>query len=113
MVKSIYIPNTKDVVWIDFNPVRGHEQAHIRPALVLSPKAYNQKTGLIIACAITSHIKGYPYEVCINEKKIVGAVLTDQMRTLDWKVRKVKFIQTVSQEIMDEVQDNIRTLLFE
>lgn len=112
MVKKDYMPNRRDLVWIDFNPVRGHEQANIRPALVLSPKAYNQKTGLMIVVAITSQVKGYPYEVVINEKEIAGVVLTDQIRTLDYKERRVKYIVTVSQKIMSDVQENISTLIF-
>ncbi len=110
MVKKVYIPNRKDIVWIDFNPVRGHEQAHKRPALVLSLKAYNQKTGLVIVCPITSQVKGYPYEVAIVEKEVTGVILTDQIRTLDWKERKISFIGTISQDTLFEVQENISTL---
>ena len=112
MVKKAYIPGRRDVVWVDFNPVRGHEQANVRPALVLSPKTYNQKTGLMIVCAITAQIKGYPYEVAVHETEITGVILTDQIRTLDWKERKVKHIVTVSQSIINEVQENISTLIF-
>ena len=112
MVKKAYVPSRRDVVWVDFNPVRGHEQANVRPALVLSPKMYNQKTGLMIVCAITAQVKGYPYEVSVNEKEITGVILTDQIRTLDWKERKVKHIVTVSQSVINEVQENISTLIF-
>ena len=112
MVKKEYIPNRRDVVYVDFNPVRGHEQANIRPALVLSPKMYNQKTGLMVVCAITSQVKGYPYEVAIKEKAIEGVVLSDQIRTLDWKERRATHVITVSQKIMSEVQENISTLIF-
>lgn len=112
MVKKKYVPDRKDIVWIDLNPTRGHEQANVRPVLVLSPKEYNEKTGLMVACAITSHIKGYAYEVLLNEKKVEGVVLSDQMRNLDWKSRKVRFIQRVSSEVFEEVIGNIETLIF-
>lgn len=101
-----------DIVWIDFDPTKGHEQSGWRPALVLSPKKYNERTGLMVACAITSHVKGYSYEVELNEKKIEGVVLSDQMRNLDWKSRKVRFIEKASREVYEEIRENIETLLF-
>jgi mRNA interferase MazF len=112
MVKKAYIPDRKDIVWIDLNPTRGHEQANVRPALVLSPKAYNQKTGLMLICAITSHQKQYPYEVVISSKKISGVVLSDQVRSVDWKERNAKYIQKVDQLVIEEVEEKLRTLIF-
>lgn len=113
MVKKGYIPDRMDIVWIDFDPTKGHEQNGRRPALVLSPKKYNERTGLMVACAITSHIKGYSYEVALNEKKVDGVVLSDQMRNLDWKSRKVHFIEKASRKVFEEVKENIETLLFD
>ena len=85
MVKTNYIPERGDIVWLDFNPQIGHEQMGKRPALVISPFDYNAKVGLAIFCPITSQKKGYPFEVNIKNKKIDGVVLSDQIKSLDWK----------------------------
>ena len=100
-----YIPERGDVVWIELNPQAGHEQAGNRPAIVLSSKAYNGKVGLALFCPITSHIKGYPFEVLIPPGYIIsGAILSDQIRSLDWKARKARFAckpdQTITQEVL-------------
>jgi mRNA interferase MazF len=113
MVGKDYVPNRGDLVWIDLNPVLGHELAKIRPALVISPKSYNKKTSLLIACAITSQIKGYPFEVVVDEKNIKGVVLADQIRTLDWQKRKVRFIQKSSPAILSAVVEKISVLIQE
>jgi len=113
MVKKAYIPNRGDLVWIDLNPTRGHEQAEVRPALVLSPKSYNKKTSLLIACAITSQIKEYPFEVVVDEKKVSGVVLADQIRTLDWQQRNVRFIQKSSPATLTAVIEKITVLIQE
>ncbi len=113
MVKNGYVPDRMDIVWIDLNPTRGHEQASVRPVLVLSSKKYNELTSLMVACAITTRIKGYSYEVPIEDKKVEGVVLSDQMRNLDWRSRKVRFIQKASKEVFEEVKENIETLLFD
>ncbi|HNX60292.1 MAG TPA: endoribonuclease MazF, partial [Spirochaetota bacterium] len=84
MVKK-YIPDRGDVVWLNFTPQSGHEQMGKHPALVLSPKEYNEKTGLAIFCPITSKEKGYPFEVKIKAKNVSGVVLSDQVNSLDWK----------------------------
>ena len=112
MIRKEYVPERGDIVWIDFSSTRGHEQASIRPALALSRRVYNQKTGLMIVCAMTSHVKGYPYEVLVHEKKIDGAILVDQIRSVAWKQRKARFIQKVSQSVIDEVEEKLTTLLF-
>src|SRR5436189_5092545 len=86
-----YVPNRGDAIWIELNPQAGHEQAGRRPAVVLSPAAYNGKVGLAILCPITSQIKGYPFEVAIpNGLEISGAILSDQVKSLDWKARKAE-----------------------
>ena len=107
-----YTPNRADVVWIIFSPQAGHEQAGRRPALVLSPAAYNSKVGLAILCPITSQIKGYPFEVLIPAGlKISGAILSDQLKSLDWKVRQAELICELPSATVDEVLQKLNTLL--
>jgi mRNA interferase MazF len=107
-----YIPNRGDVVWITFNPQAGHEQAGRRPAFVLSPASYNGKVGSAILCPITSQIKGYPFEVLIPDGlKISGAILSDQVKSLDWKVRQAELICKLPSPIIDEVLQKLGTLL--
>lgn len=111
MVTKKYILDRGDLVWIDLNPTKGREQARVRPALVISPKEYNQKTDLAIMCPITSKQKGYPFEVLVNDKKILGVILSDQVRSLDWKVRNVKFIAKAKAEVIQEVQAKVTLLI--
>ena len=107
-----YVPNRGDIVWLEFNPQTGHQQAGHRPALVVSPKSYNQKVGLALFCPITSQVKGYPCEVVFPEKyKVSGAVLSDQVKSLDWQVRRAKRIATVPNDVMEEVLAKILVLL--
>lgn len=107
-----YTPNRGDVIWITFNPQAGHEQAGRRPALVLSPVSYNGKVGLAILCPITSQIKGYPFEVLMpGELKISGAILSDQVKSLDWKVRQAELVCTLPAATVDEVLQKLNTLL--
>lgn len=114
MVKrSSYIPNRGDIVWADFDPQKGHEQAHRRPALVVSPRSYNEKTGLIIACPITSKRKGYMFEVSLDSGKMKGVILADQIRSLDCHARRIIFIQKLGIDIVAEVRKSIMELLTE
>ena len=106
-----YIPERGDIIWIDFDPQAGREQAGRRPALVLSPKAYNKKAGLALICPITSKVKGYPFEVAVAGKKIIGVVLSDQVRSLDWTARKAEKDSVVTAETMTEVLAKVATLL--
>ncbi|MFH0811749.1 MAG: endoribonuclease MazF [Pseudomonadota bacterium] len=109
-----YIPNRGDIVWITFNPQAGHEQAGRRPALVLSPAAYNGKVGLAILCPITSQIKSYPFEVLIPEGlKISGAILSDQVKNLDWKARQAELVCKLPKATLDEVLQKLSTLIRE
>lgn len=107
-----YVPDRGDAVWINFNPQAGHEQAGRRPAIVLSPSSYNRKVGLAIFCPITSQIKGYPFEVVIPAGlKVTGAVLSDQVKNLDWKVRDTELIVRLPASVINEVLKKLKTLL--
>ena len=113
MVKKIYVPERGDIVWLNFNPQSGHEQKGKRPALVISPKEYNAKTGLGLFCPITGAVKNYPFEVEIENKKIKGVVLADQIKSLDWETRKIEFVAKETAAKVDETIDKIGVLLFE
>ncbi len=106
-----YVPNRGDLVWLSFNPQAGHEQSGKRPAIVLTPKDYNRKTDLLIACPITSQIKGYPFEVRLVGKKITGVILSDQVKSLDWKVRNAQLIERAGAETIAEVQEKLLLLI--
>ena len=107
----MYIPDRGDIVWLQFDPQSGHEQAGRRPALTLSPKAYNEKVGLAIFCPVTSQEKGYPFEVKISEETIQGVILADQVKSLDWKKREAKFIVKAPVKAVNEVIILLRTLV--
>ncbi len=107
-----YIPERGDIVWLEFNPQAGYEQAGHRPALVVSPKAYNEKVGLALFCAITSNVKGYPFEVVLPEKhKVSGAILSDQIKSLDWRMRNAKQMDSAPKDVLEEVLAKTLTLL--
>lgn len=108
-----YIPNRGDIVWLNFAPQAGHEQTGTRPAVVLSPEKYNRKTGLAVCCPITSNVKGYPFEVPISGKKIKGAILSDHLKNLDWKVRKARFIEKAPKEAFEECILKISALIIQ
>jgi mRNA interferase MazF len=107
-----YVPERSDAIWITLNPQAGHERAGRRPALVLSPSTYNRKVGLAILCPITNQIKGYPFEVRVPEGlKVTGAILSDQVKNLDWKARQAEFICRVPIETTEEALRKLNTLL--
>ena len=107
-----YIPDRGDAVWIKLNPQAGHEQAGRRPALILSPSTYNGRVGLALLCPITSQIKGYPFEVVIPKGlKVSGAVLSDQVKSLDWEARNVELLCRLSKELTEDVLKKLSTLL--
>ncbi|PZV13273.1 MAG: mRNA-degrading endonuclease [Pseudanabaena sp.] len=108
---NLYLPNRGDIVWLDFNPQAGHEQSGHRPAFVISPLAYNQKSNLALVCPITSKIKGWKFEVILMDTKIKGAILADQIKSLDWQARKIDFIERASEIIVNEVIGKIEALL--
>ncbi|MCL2762728.1 MAG: endoribonuclease MazF [Treponema sp.] len=111
MVKAKYIPDRGDIVWLNFDPGSGHEQQGKRPAIVISPRAYNEKVGLGLFCPITSKIKNYPFEVKIKNKKIEGVVLADQIKSLDWKTRQVEYVSKENDEKIEEIINKINVLL--
>lgn len=106
-----YAPKRGDVVWLEFDPQKGKEIQKTRPALVISPYEYNLKTGLGLFMPITSQIKGYPFEVLIKMNEIEGAVLCDQIRSLDWRARKARFVAHISTTIFDDVLAKLQVLL--
>ncbi len=107
-----YVPRCGDVVWLTLNPQAGHEQTGRRPALVLSPESYNGKIGLAIFCPITNQIKGYPFEVLIPEGlPIAGAILSDQVKSLDWRARNAELICVLPDETISEVLQKLGTLI--
>jgi len=108
---SRYVPAASDLVWLEFNPQAGHEQAGHRPAIVLSHKEYNRKTGLAVLCPITSKIKGYPFEVLVTGQNVNGAVLADQVKSFDWKVRKAKFIEQADPAVFEEVVGKLHAII--
>lgn len=109
-----YVPQRGDVVWLSFAPQAGHEQRGRRPALVLSPAAYNGKMGLALFCPMTSQVKGYPFEVVIPTGLAVsGVVLSDQVMSLDWRARHAEFAGRLPEAQIREVLDKVNALLSE
>ena len=108
----LYCPKRGDIVWLTFDSKAGHEQAGHLPALVLSPESYNKKVGLAILCPITSRVKGYPFEVELPKKsKVSGVVLSDQVKSLDWKTRKATFCCKVPSEVLSQVFGKLGAIL--
>jgi len=105
-----YVPEAGDIVWLHFNPQAGHEQAGHRPALVVSPAAYNGKTGLMLCCPMTTQIKGYPFEVLVAGDR-PSAVLADQVKSLDWGARKASHMGKVSPAELAEVRAKLLALI--
>jgi len=107
-----YVPGGGDLVWLSFDPQAGHEQSGRRPALVLSPASYNQRSGLALVCPITSRVKGYPFEVSLPQgSKLSGVILADQLRSLDWRARRAERAGRVPREVMSEVLARLAALL--
>jgi mRNA interferase MazF len=105
-----YVPDAGDVVWVSFSPQTGHEQAGHRPAVVLSPAIYNARTSLILCCPMTTQIRNYPFEVLIAGDN-PGAVLADQVRSLDWRKRRVRRKGAISPGELAEVRAKLRALI--
>ena len=112
MVIGEYVPDRGDIVWLNFSPQAGREQAGHRPALTLSPRHYNARSDLALFCPITSQVKGYPYEVDIPPGRTVsGVVLADQIKSLDWRVRGARFEGQTTPQVMGKVLSKVQTLL--
>jgi mRNA interferase MazF len=112
--KAAYVPERGDAVWITLDPQAGHEQAGRRPALVLSPSAYNGRVGLALFCPITSQAKGYPFEVLLpTGSPVTGVVGADQVKSLDWRARKAVRIGPIPKEVVTQVLQRLQTLLAE
>jgi mRNA interferase MazF len=110
-VKAAFIPDTADLVWLTFDPQAGREQAGLRPALVLSPMAYNRKAGLALVCPVTSQIKGYPFEVPVpSGYGVTGVVLADHVKSVDWRARRASRIGRAT-ELADEVLARLAPVL--
>jgi mRNA interferase MazF len=106
------VPDRGDLVWLEFDPQAGHEQAGHRPAVVLSPRAYNQKSGLGLFGPITSRVKGYPFEVLLPpDLPVKGAVLCDQVKSLDWQARRSRLAATLPESVVDDILAKVRALL--
>lgn len=106
-----YVPKRGDIVWLEFDPQKGKEIQKTRPALTISPHSYHLKTGLGLFMPITSKIKGYPFEISIEMGQIKGAILCDQVRSLDWKARKARFVGCLPTAILDDALEKFRVLL--
>lgn len=109
-----YVPERGDVVWISLSPRAGHEQAGRRPAVVVSPRSYNGKVGLGLFCPITSHVKGFPFEVTLPpDFPVNGVVLADQVKSLDWRARQAEFAARLPGNTSAEIAGKLAVLLEE
>ncbi len=109
---AFYCPKRGDVIRVSFNPKDVHEQSGPRAALVISPESYNRKVGLVLVCPLTSQVKGYPFEVAVPDGfKASGAILADQVRSLDWRVRQASLLCSLPQETVNQVLSKLGTLL--
>ncbi|MDZ7622814.1 MAG: endoribonuclease MazF [Candidatus Competibacteraceae bacterium] len=106
-----YVPDEGEIVWLNFTPHSGHEQAGRRPAVVLSPRAYNRRAGLLVCVPITNQIKGYPFEVVLAGSGATGAALADQVKSLDWQTRQAERKGQVASAELAEIKAKIRALL--
>ncbi len=109
---AAYVPDARDIIKIDLDPRIGHEQGGWRPALVLSPKIYNSKTGLAIVVPITNQTKGYPFEVQLTaQMKTTGVVLADAIKNIDWRARNARYAETAPAAVMNAVRERLAALL--
>jgi mRNA interferase MazF len=106
-----YIPDVGDIVWMNFTPQSGHEQAGRRPAVVLSPKSYNIRAGLLVCVPVTSQIKGYPFEVALTGSDVTGAALADQVKSMDWESRDAERKGKATTAEIAEIKAKIKSLL--
>lgn len=110
MVTAKYIPERGDIIWLNFDSAKGHEQRGDRPAFVISPRSYNEKTDMALVCPITSSIKSYPLEELLETKELTGAILVDQIRCVDWSERNASFIVKTEPDLLQRVLRKVRML---
>jgi len=108
MMLGNYVPDIGDIVWINFSPQSGYEQAGHRPAVVLTPRSYNARVGLMVCVPVTTKIKGYPFEVAIDDKSVA---LSDQVKSLDWETRDCRYKGKVSAKAIADIKANLALLL--
>ena len=114
MVAGDYVPERGELVWLSFDPQAGHEQAGRRPAVVVSPRAYNEKSGLALVCPVTRKSKGYPFEVALPEGgEVTGVVLADQVRAVDWRARRAQASSKIPAAVLSELVDKLCLLIAE
>lgn len=107
-----YTPERGDVVWLQFDPQAGHEQAGKRPAIVISPAVYNRRVGLALFCPVTSQVKGYPFEVELPAGlEVHGVILADQVKSLDWRRRRAQWLGSVPRGVLEETVAKIQALI--
>ena len=112
MVTNSFVPDAGDLVWLTFDPQAGHEQAGRRPALVLSPRIYNQKSGLALVCPVTNQTKSYPFEVPIpSDHGVTGVIMADQLKSTDWRARRAERLGRCPVEVVNEVLARLAPLL--
>lgn len=111
-MKRGYVPEAGDLVWLTFDPQSGREQKGRRPAVILSPRLYNERAQLVIACPVTSKVKGYAFEVpVVSDSEIDGVILADHVKSLDWKERRAEFAGKLAADALTDVRERIRPLL--
>ena len=109
---AAYVPARGDLIWLQFNPQAGHEQAGHRPAVVISPSSYNRRVGLALCCPVTSQVKGYPFEVLLPQGLgVEGAILSDQIKSLDWRALKARLIGNLPGDVLQETVGKILALV--
>ena len=109
---AAYVPTRGELIWLQFNPQAGHEQAGRRPAVVISPSSYNRRVGLALCCPVTSQVKGYPFEVRLPKGLgVEGAILSDQVKSLDWRARKARRIGLLPSDVLQETVGKILALV--
>lgn len=106
-----YIPKRGDIIWTDFDPLAGHEQAHKRPAIVLSPEPFNKQIQLALVAPITSRVRGHGFEVTLNGAKTEGVVLCQQIKTIGYGFRGIRFIESAPVEVLNEALAKVGVLV--
>jgi len=111
MVKE-YIPKKGDLVILPFDPSTGHEQQGRRPALIVSNEVFNKHVGLAIVCPITNTDRKFPFHVKVDSDKLTGYIMTEQIKSIDYKTRKIKFVEKVSDKVMSKVLGIVESVVF-